>query len=70
MLIEGASFFDVPEDSDSQFISVGTAELEAVGGSSRPGCLEGPLLKGRGFSCHMAPSEVETSNVTASQGTG
>jgi len=42
MLIEGASFFDIPEDSNSQFISVGTAELEAIRGSSLPGCLQSP----------------------------
>lgn len=39
MLIESASFFDIPEDSYSQFISVDTAELEAIR-SSLPGSLD------------------------------
>lgn len=70
MLIEGASFFDIPEDSGSQFISAGTEELEAIRGSSLSRCLGEPLPKEGGYACHMVPSEVEISSVTDSKRTG
>lgn len=61
MLIEGASFFDIPEDSGSQFISAGTEELEAIRGSSLPRCLGEPLLKEGGL--HMPYGPLRSRNL-------